>query len=350
MQKKFLFLSLYDKHTHIQFEASMIRVYLNAYKQKEATIFGNREHVKMISEMLYPEYKIHTIWSQYSLSIFLSLSYFLKTFLFSNYYRVDLSGFFASPFYFISWFNQDQIIAHVPWWHDRRVLRLFFGFLNFQVTTLILFRKKKIVVLGKWVFDSYMECKFLLNRQKSMFFWVTHPFFWKTIESVYLSPSRKPIFSLLGNNNARHKLFTNASLIYELALQNGVKIQNYWHLEYEIYINILLNSDYIIIPYLQNYKYMCSGILIETLSFKKPVICFKSRIADFFFNQYGPLWFCVTNLDELINVIINLSNWTLTPPNFNENLAKVSSFLTSPDNIAQEYLENYDATFLQSEK
>lgn len=343
MNQDLLFLSLYDKNTHIQFEASLISLYVNIYHPKKVYLFGNKEHFLKVRKYLPPA-QYHHLESKFASSTFICLSYFFRTLFLKNTYRIELTGFFSTPFYFLCGIFQKEILLHVPWWHDTRFHRIIFGFLNFQIVTLFRFNNLRLLVLGEWIFNSYKKTKLLLFFQKKLLFWINHPYTLPILDvPINVNKFWKITLGFLWNLNARHKKILFSPYYQKLSVNKNISI--IWNLDVflteEEYKHVLLSSDYVIIPYLQNYSFVCSWVLVECICFLKPIICVRSPISEYFFEKYWDLGFQVSNFEEMLSLIERLpmpsdKNYLI----FLNNLKKARTFLTNIDLLSKNYMQN----------
>lgn len=341
--QKILFLSLYDQNAHIHFEASIISMYVEAYPYSEFVFFWNANHIDAVLANIPSTCKITKMPCRARLAIFLSFFYFFKTYFFKNVYRVDLTGFLSSPLYLFSGLMQNEIFLHVPWWHDARFIRILSGFINFNLTTLLR-PNVRFIVLWKWILENYLAHNSLLSYQKPHFLYIDHPYL-VPIKNVWRKV--KGLTFCLFWIYRRHKKDNLGNDIIKYIDSVGGRVL--WEadkfLSQRKYYSTLGRSTYVILPYLQAYDYICSGILIEAIVYHTPIICLKSSISQYFFRKYGSIWYECSSIEDvyaLINFLIsnNNSDTTNSYTIFLRNLKRAAIDITNKYERAEQYLLN----------
>lgn len=298
--KKIIFLSTYGDQHHVQFDASIINFYRSIYKGYDFYFVGNIAHLRSVCENLNDP-NIFLISTKWSRKTWIYFFYFYRTFYIKSSLRVDLSGNFFSPLFFLSAILQNQIFLHIPWWQYSG-MKKFFAFINICLVRFI--PCIKLVVLGLWIKEAY--AKTCIN---SKIIYLPHPYLLKSCSRILLKQSK--LFGFLWSQKSFHKGDDNLHL--SAVIQSYIKEQWWSVLKDE---NFSLKSDffypsvrYTIISYLQYYTYTCSGVFIESLAYRVPIICFKSPMSDYFFSKYWSLWFVCDSVSELENIIDKILAW-----------------------------------------
>lgn len=342
--KKFLFLSVYTEKTHIHFDASMLNMFLYIYPNAEFYFFGNKNHLDNVVNLVTNGHKIKKIPSNARLAMNIWLLYFIRTFFLKKVYRIDLCGFFASPPYFLVGFLQHEVILHVPWWHIKRPFRLITWYINFQLVTFFC-KRIKYITLGKWIMDNYLWTRFLTKEQKAHICSITHPFLLPSKESQF-TDNQDLLFWFLWSSKLPHKWSNPTWEIQSHILYCWGKIiggNGLFLSPEEFYPSV----HYVVLCYLQNYSYMCSGIFIESIAYKKPIICFSSPISNYFFSKYWPLWYECDSLESMQQLISKL---ILHKPfldqqyeQFLSNLSRAKNEISDFEYVSNSYLHNIHA-------
>lgn len=294
---------MYNEKSHIHFDASMLNMFLYIYPDSEFYFFWNKKHLDNVINLVNNGHRVKKIPCNGRSAVSISLLYFVRTFFLRGMYRIDLCGFFASPLYVLVGFIQQEVILHVPWWHSKRFSRLVIWYVNFQLITF--FRKKiKYIILGKWIMSNYLHSNFLTKEQKTHLYSITHPFLLPAKETQF-ETSEYLLFWFLWPEKSPHKWPNPTSKIQAHILNCWGKIiggDGTFLTPEEFYPSV----HYVILSYLQNYTYICSGIFIESIAYKKPVICFSSPISNYFFSKYWPLWYQCDSLENMEQVLSEL--------------------------------------------
>ncbi len=339
--KKFLFLSVYTEKTHIHFDASMLNMFLYLYPDSEFYFFWNKKHLDNVIKLVNNGSRVNKIACNARLAVNISLLYFLRTLSLKEMYRVDLCGFFACPLYFLVGLLQHEVLLHVPWWHNKKLFRLFVWFVNFQLVSFF-WKKIKYITLGQWIMDNYLHSNLLTKTQKTQLRSITHPFLLPSKDSQF-GTNEYLLFWFLWSQKSPHKWPNSASKIQSHILDcwGGIIGGDGAFLTPEEFYPTV---HYVILCYLQNYSYLCSGIFIESIAYKKPVICFSSPISNYFFSKYWPLWYqcdSLEHMERLISELItNKSSSDQKYWRFLSNLSDAKNEISNFEHVWNVYLKN----------
>jgi len=343
MPQTIVFKSLFSGSTHIFFEASIINMYTYMNPSTHFYFLGNCHQIKNVLEFVNRPDLIHPVVCNFKSPSLISIFYFFNIFYFPHALKIDLSGNFGTPFYFFS-ANQDIVFQHHPWWNiSTRKLKNFFCWLNFKIS---IFFKPKILVLGKWIFDNIQSSDAYSKREKSFFSWITHPFL---IEKYLNTSSYMTIdcFWFFGKQDLFYKWKNDYQKIVSELKNNNVNVFECVSgaMELDEYYNKFKQTGYVVITYLQNYLFSCSGVFIDSIINLKPVICLESWMANYFFDKYGDIWFICKNLDDLIDKILLFQKYSPEEKKSiyeshvkNINLAKHD--IMSVEKVSAEYINN----------
>lgn len=318
----------------------MIKLYSLAYPKSEFYFFWNNEHIDLVLSKINSPIHINRIWSSFHRSIFLCIDYFYKTIKYKNFYRIDLSGSFKCPFYLFVGLIQHECILHMPFWHKTNWFRFTVWLFNFYSIN-IFNQSLKMMVLWEWVFNNYMKNFFIPFFLKKNFFWINHPFLCHC-NGPYLTFSAnhiKPIFWFLWPQEARHKWFNESNQIKSFLKKNSGDV--FGNREFIPVEEFYPKVDYVILSYLQNYNYLCSGVFIESIVYRKNIICFKNPICDYFFEKYWPFCYVVSSFTELEVLLLKIINYKIFYNiMFSRNLEKIAHDLTSSEFAKEQYFKN----------
>lgn len=299
--KKIIFLSTYSDQHHVQFDASIINLYREIHGWCFFYLVGNEFHLQKVYEQINDS-NIILISCRCKRKSWVYFFYFWRTFYIKSYLRVDLSWTLFSPFFLLSAIFQNQIFLHEPWWHFVDKKRKIFAFINIYITRML--PSIKYIVLGFWIKNQYSKT-FIYSKIA----YLPHPYLLKEF-SIHSSLSSS-IFGFFWSQKSFHKGKDN----YHLSLRIKTYIERKgWSLfkNDNIFTEpkwFYPNVKYTIISYLQNYNYICSGVFIESIAYKVPIICFKSSMSDYFFYKYWDLWFACESMSQMEEVIDRIILW-----------------------------------------
>jgi len=104
------------------------------------------------------------------------------------------------------------------------------------------------------------------------------------------------------------------------------------------YYNILEQSDLILLPYKDNYKFISSGSLLDAISYLKPVLTVRNKTHETLINQYGEFGIFVDNNNEIYQKLKSLSREKILDQQdiWQKSLRKIRGD-RSPKQLAKEY-------------
>lgn len=317
------------------------------YPIKDFYFIGNQAQIRHVLKFVNQPERIRQLSCDFRSPSLISIFYFFRIIFLPNSLKIDLSGNFWTPLYFFSSY-QNIIFQHHPWWNiSTKRIKLFFSWLNFKV--MIIF-KPRILVLWKWIFDNIKDNHNYSPEEKRLFFWITHPFLIdKKLITFRLTRNKvfPKIFWFFGKQNLFYKWKNDYKIIINTLKENFIPIIESvsGNLSLNDYYSNMGAVEYVVIPYLQNYSFSCSGVFIDAIINLKPIICIKSPMSDYFFNQYGDLWFVCQDSYDLTNRIISISKLSYFERNkiynaFIKNIEIAKKAITSLDLVGFEYHTN----------
>ena len=114
------------------------------------------------------------------------------------------------------------------------------------------------------------------------------------------------------------------------------------------FMNEISKLDFILMPYSKDkYNLYFSGTALDALDSNIPIIAFKNKFTEYFFNICGDIGYCVDTKEEAINVIQNLKSDFSNAKycDFKLNLLEAKQNFTTLNN--SEILFNQDANFFK---
>lgn len=104
------------------------------------------------------------------------------------------------------------------------------------------------------------------------------------------------------------------------------------------YYDILEQSDLILLPYKDNYKFISSGSLLDAIAYLKPVLTVRNKTHDTLINQYGEFGIFVDDNDEMHQKLKLLSREKILRQQdvWQKSLRKIRDD-RSPKQLAKEY-------------
>lgn len=103
-------------------------------------------------------------------------------------------------------------------------------------------------------------------------------------------------------------VYANDSVLEEA----GVKILNKVNVERYIFDDIIDKFDFLLLLYSKDsYVLTASGVVIDAINRRKPIIALKNRYVEYLFNKYVPFGFLVDNVEEIIDVVNSIYDSTI---------------------------------------
>lgn len=150
----------------------------------------------------------------------------------------------------------------------------------------------------------------------------------------------KGVLSAYSNSNA--KIFSISS-ISEHIENDKFEIVNKTNkqLPFEEYAGYVHQMDAFLFLYdINSYQLSASGALLEAIWNEKPIIALKNAYFEYMFNKFGPMGYLVDSVDDLINIINNLTISNID--SFKENIIKAKERLL-PQNVTKSLKDIIDA-------
>lgn len=303
----------------------------------------NVHQIKNVLQFVSNPWLVHVLSCNFKSPSLISLFYFIKSFLFLDALKIDLSGNFWTPFYVFS-SKQNIVFQHHPWWNiSNKKIRSFFCWINFKISV---FFKPRIIVLGKWIYYNInLSCNYS-EKEKALFSWITHPFLVKIDlkRSIDINTS---YFWFFGKQNLFYKWNNEYKRATNILKRYSVNILDFtsWDLKLNEYYDKFSETGYVVILYLQNYLFSCSGVFIDAIVNLKPIICIESWMAQYFFDKYGDIWFMCKNSDDLINRVLSIQKLSYEERNkiylkHLKNLSLAKKDIVSLKKNSVEYIKN----------
>lgn len=337
MSKIFSFFSTFTGDNHVQFEASVIQLFLKKFPYSKIVLVGNDYHVSQVTNLLSGRVEKQVCKSS---SLFFINSFIYFRFLLNgkacNVHLSADSTLSIITYFFTLFIQLDIVFIHGYWrWRRYFLWRLLHLFL--LKLFICLHPKVKNLLLGQWIFANIQKDRCLSVKEKKTFFWLNHPYIFKSDEILALSVS--PVFGfpwVLGkkfkriNNEIFSKIISCISVFWWKSISSESVFLT--RIEYE---RIFLNSNYIVLLYPPGaYDYRCSWVFIEAIMFIKPVICLSSCMTDYFFSTYGEIWYNCCDLQDMEKVIRNL----LKDKNQERYLRQITNMKRAQNTILQSSL------------
>lgn len=350
---KIVFFSSFVNETHVQFEASLLRVITALYPNYEYILVGNTYHINLVLDQLKGNIKIITVGTfSCNRKIVMLYSFWKILFIKKKLSVIHLTNYFPLSFatFLFLFANMDIIFMHAYWRDTQdRFLRAFYFF---ALYIFFIFKfKTKIFVLGEWIFNNIQKDKLFPRKLKKNYYWINHPYIlnWQSLRERRYNTDilNFGFFSWKSSNykNIENRDFINVRdfIIKKWAIAT---IKPDIFLSSEEYSSLFWSIDYVLfLSRNPAYQYRCSCILIEAIFYGKPIICFRSTVTSYLFNKYGNIGYIYDSTDDMlrgINEIIFTNNpYLYSMQKHNLSLAKkdfvdVNSFRTSLINLFHE--------------
>lgn len=290
------------------FESSIVCYYLKSYPQASFSFIGETEHISHILSSIQYSWEILSIKTRYrNILIWYTFFQLLRRPQDAKVIYLALDPFYL---YFLLILRRSIHIwfMHKYWrdlthWYDR--------FLNFFALKFFIFIHKsvKIIVLWPWIYKAIQGDHLLTSNEKKQFHWILHPFFLPLPNLYSKKNNRKIKFGLIGRQVVPYKKinYQNVILVKNIIIDLGWEVVESHKTDFvtnKEYFSVLEESDYILFLAPSNsYHYRCSGVLIEAISYAKPIICLSNPMTDYLFNKFGNIGYKFSNIQELIQNI-----------------------------------------------
>lgn len=331
----FLFFSPFLYADHVQFEASVLKQFRRTYPSATMIIIGNQIHLKELFNLI-PDTWIKIISCNTKNSFFLNLFILFQAFRLKKTIQIHLAcdSTMSYLWYFISLIMPLTLVFMHGYWKSRRTFYWKFLHLFLLKIFILSHPKTKLIVLGEWIFRNIQRDISLSPREKNVFNWMHHPYFYSSNHDSQVVNWN--IFSFPGQSSKIFKWInqtTFRAMQKHIVNLGGICIHSGdSFLEYSKYIQLFIKSSYVIILYSANsYDFRCSWIFIEAIAYRKPIICLHSSMTNSFFSTFGDIGYQCTDFDDMKNCI----KWILENPNsyiYNQqiiNLTKASQVVCS---------------------
>lgn len=217
----------------------------------------------------------------------------------------------------------------------RKIDRMYLKLLSFFVKSFFCgnFRVSKnlnFVVLGDSIYNSLKEI--LSSDRMDRIYSLDHPYIFEEKENaekkhdnisigVFKVVSEEEFKILISVANGLNlivndhihltvigSVYANDSVLEEV----GVKILNKVNVERYIFDDIIDKFDFLLLLYSRDsYMLTASGVVIDAINRRKPIIALKNRYVEYLFNKYVPFGFLVDNVEEIIDVVNSIYDSTI---------------------------------------